>query len=159
MPSNKLTKLGGFTLIELMITMAVLAVLMFGIIYALNPARELARARNSQRKSDLLSIINAVGQNISDNNGTFQCDTGPLPTSTALVMATSTGTSTYNIAPCLVSSYLPSMPYDPKAATTTFYTSTSSYYTGYQIQKNASTSRVTVTATSSELGETITYTR
>jgi len=64
----------------------------------------------------------------------------------------------YDIAPCLVSTYLPSMPFDP-SATGAIWTSTSTYNTGYDVlQTGGTTGRVTVAATA-ELGASITVTR
>ena len=45
----------GFTLVELLVVMAVLGVLMAGIIIAINPIQQMARARDASRK-------NAIGQ-------------------------------------------------------------------------------------------------
>lgn len=134
----------------------IIAVLAAVVIIALNPARQFAQARNTQRTSNVRAILDAVGQRLADNKGVFEtgCAAGAVPTSTATKIAT----STYDIAPCLVPTYLPQMPFDP-SATGAFWTSTSSYDTGYNIQKDNATGRITVSAPSAELSETISVSR
>src|SRR4030042_2430131 len=50
----------GFTLIELVIVIGILAILAAVVILVLNPAQLLAQARDSQRLSDLGSIKSAI---------------------------------------------------------------------------------------------------
>ena len=50
----------GFTLLELLIVIGILAILATVIIVAINPAELLRRARDSQRLSDLASITSAI---------------------------------------------------------------------------------------------------
>lgn len=148
----------GFTLLELVVVAAIVALLAVAAVIAINPASQFAKARNGKRWSDISAVLGAIGQNIADNNGTFSCSTGALPTSTALVMAAS-GTAVYNIAPCLVPVYLEKLPYDPLATSTYYYTSATAYYTGYIIIQATTTGRITVSAPSAELGEAISVTR
>lgn len=140
----------GFTLIELLIVIAVIAILAGAVFLALNPARQFAQARNSQRTTHTRAILNAIDQNGSDNKGVFTCAGGDLP-STSTAMASSGG---YNICSCLVPTYVASMPFDPSAAGA-HYTSCSDYTTGYNILQDASSSRITISAPSAELGQSI----
>ncbi|MBI1838964.1 MAG: prepilin-type N-terminal cleavage/methylation domain-containing protein [Candidatus Colwellbacteria bacterium] len=146
----------GFSLIELIVAVTILAVLTSVAIFSINPGGYLARGRDAQRKSDLITILNGVGQRIADNKGTFEtgCAAGAIPT-TSKKMAI--GAGNYDISPCLVAAYLPTMPYDPKT-TGAHWTTVSDYDTGYNIFKDAVTGRVTVSAPGAEL-ETISYTR
>ena len=50
----------GFTLIELIIVIGILAILATVVVLVLNPAQLLAQARDSQRMSDLSSVKNAI---------------------------------------------------------------------------------------------------
>jgi prepilin-type N-terminal cleavage/methylation domain-containing protein len=137
----------GFTLIELLIVIALIAILAGAVIIALNPARQFSQARNSERWSHVSAIANAVQLNIAENGGNFACATDIPATST--VMASSGG---YNICDCLVPDQLASLPVDPSEGS---YTDCSTYDTGYEIFRSATTSRVMVTAPDAELGVTI----
>lgn len=144
----------GFTLIELLIVIALIAILAGAIIIALNPARQFAQARNSQRWTHVNTIMNSVQQNAADNNGVFTCAAGALP-ATATIMRP--GAGSYNICGCVVPTYVSSMPYDPSASGAG-YTDCTTYDSGYTIMQDATTDRVTVAAPTAELGESISVT-
>lgn len=72
----------GFTLIEILIVMAILAMIAAVVIIAINPARQFATARNTQRWAVVNSSLNAVHQNMIDNRGSFDfsgCDATAIP--------------------------------------------------------------------------------
>lgn len=148
----------GFTLIEIVIVTALMVILAATYFFVANPGGQLASARNTTRINELEAIMNAVRQNVADqDNGQFSCSSGPLPTSTPLDMASGPATSTYNIAPCLVPTYLYTMPFDPSASSS-HYTSVTDYDTGYTIVENAS-GTITLSAPYAELGKTISVSR
>lgn len=61
----------GFTLVELLIVIAVIAILAAVAFVAIDPATRFAEARNSQRWSDVTSILESVQQYVVDNKGTM----------------------------------------------------------------------------------------
>src|SRR3989344_191546 len=62
----------GFSLVELLMAMAVVGILAGLVIVAINPTKQMADARNTQRKFDVNSILNAFGQFSVDSGGFFQ---------------------------------------------------------------------------------------
>jgi len=145
----------GFTLIEILIVIGIMAILATAIILAINPPRQFAQARNTQRWSNVNSILDAIYQNAVENHGIFTCAAGTLPSS---VTPMKVGSGGYDICACLVPTYLGSMPFDPSAAGAA-YTDCSNYDSGYRVIQNATSSRVTIDAPSAEIGTVISVTR
>lgn len=70
----------GFTLLELLIVIAIIAILSIALVFMLNPAETLKKARDAQRISDLKSVKTALGIMLTasstpslDNFGTNIC--------------------------------------------------------------------------------------
>ena len=148
----------GFTLIEILIVIGILAILATVVLIALNPARQFAQARDSQRTANVNAILNAIGQRIADNKGLFEtgCAAGVIPTTAADMK----DTGGYDIAPCLVPTYLTAMPFDPKGSSCTgSYTSTVAYDTCYSVARDATTGRITVSAPGAEITTPISVSR
>lgn len=139
----------GFTLLEILLVVAAIAILAGIVILAINPNKQLGDTKNAQRKADVNTILNAVYQYSIDNNGS-------LPST-----ITTTATAVCQAAPCTglidlsvlttAEKYLTAIPRDPLITATT---GTS----GYTIVKSAN-GRVTVAAPSAEQAATISVTR
>jgi len=142
----------GFTLIEILVVIGLIALLAAVVIIAINPARQFAQGRNSQRVSNVNAILNAIGQNIADNKGVFTCAAGALPTTAAEIKKT----GGYDLRPCIVPTYISEIVLDPGAQDATTYPagantctdntcSPEDYNTEYTVLQDAN-GRVTVCA-------------
>ena len=59
----------GFTLIELIVVIAILAIIIAAVFVAIDPARRLHSARNSNRWTDTRAILEAIKKYQVDNEG------------------------------------------------------------------------------------------
>jgi len=136
----------GFTLIEILVVIGIIAILATVVLIAINPARQFAQARNSQRSSNLTAILNAVGQRMADNKGIFEtgCAAGAIPTSATEMKKT----GGYDIRPCIVPTYMSEISYDPSTGNNTCDATcaSGSYDTQYTIEKSSTTGRVKICA-------------
>ena len=135
----------GFTLIEILVVIGIIAILATIVIIAINPSRQFKQARDTQRTSNVNAILNAIGQYVADNKG-------DLP---------SVPSGEVNQALCddLVPTYLPSLPTDPNSDSKGASITCSGIGTndvGYDV--SVSGGRVTVSAPDAELS-TISVTR
>jgi prepilin-type N-terminal cleavage/methylation domain-containing protein len=147
----------GFTLIEILLVVAMIAILAGIVIVAINPARQLGKTNNSQRWSDINAILNATNQYIIDNNGVIPTaipQATPCSIATAEICKNLSGIDCTNfVSPTYLGTnetYMVDLPKDP------LYESGTGI--GYHIIKSAN-NRITVCAPDAEEGETISVSR
>jgi prepilin-type N-terminal cleavage/methylation domain-containing protein len=121
--SNKLQK--GLTLMELLMVMAIMGVLFSVIIVSLNPAKQLARARDTKRESDLFAILSSVYEYTSEHSGALPDTDGDPATSNFPTSPTCIGSGggCFDLANAgedddtMVPEYMAGVPKDPKTGT------------------------------------------
>lgn len=157
--TKKVSIKAGFTLLEILLVVGIISILAGIVILAINPTKQLGDTRNAQRRSDVLTILNAAYQFSIDNSGY-------LPASTTLTTNTcglddEIGVDDASVidlyAELVVSAsdatYLTAMPTDPQATSTA-----SGAGSGYAIVKTSS-GRLTVCAPLAENDAVISVTR
>ena len=140
----------GFTLLEILLVVAIIAVLAGIIILAINPKKQLGDSRNTRRQADVNTILSSVYQYYIDNSTTT---TLGIPSSETEICRTDANTCTGLIDLSLITEhekYLTAIPTDP--------TGNTENGTGYIILRTIN-GRIKVTAPNAENSEVISATR
>lgn len=142
----------AFTLIELILVMAIISILATLIFAAVDPAKRLAQARNVRRSTDVDTILTAIQEYAVDNNGklpagisTTEQQLGTCGLTGGNTVCTSAASNCLDLSTDLAS-YIKSIPEDPDggSAQTTYYSVVAD-----------SNNIITVTSCNAELGELI----
>jgi len=127
----KFKKNKGFTVIELLVVIGLIAVLVGALIFLINPVAQLQRSRDARRKADLRQIQSALELYRSDQL------TYPTPASVLNCGSSLQGTVNGNLI-----TYITKIPCDPKTGASYIYvpaspTSPASSYTIMACLENA----------------------
>lgn len=146
---KKSEKNRGFTLIEILVVMGIIAVLSTVVLVAINPSRQFAQSRDTQRTSNVTALLNAIGQRAVDNRGVFEtgCPAGAIPATTTAIKSGSS-TDAFDLYPCIVPVYMALLPVDPKIGS---FRSGTDYDSGYTIARDPATGRITIAAPGTEI--------
>ena len=129
----------GFTLVELIIVIAIIAILAGAIFVAIDPARRLHEARNARRSNDVQTILDSIKKYQADNEGTHYDEIADMDESVYYGIGTngdlcSTCTATSGVGECvdiedMGENYLAVVPFDAKTG--------SEDETGYYLLKSS----------------------
>lgn len=129
--------------------------------FGIDESRQFAQANNTQRRSDVTAILNAINQYALDNEGNLPVGM-PKPEESIRLhsrVLTDSGTGS-DLCNALVPTYIAELPRDPQVGS---YTNCDTYNTGYVIAVGGVspgiTPRITISAPSVELGTVISVTR
>lgn len=117
-----MSRQSGFTLLEILLTIGIIAVLATVVVVSLDPVERFKDARDSRRLADIESILSAIHQYVIDNQGNYPSG---LDTSERQIGSASSGCALGGS--CSVSSdgcvdldqslerYLKNVPFDPES--------------------------------------------
>ncbi len=157
-------KKNGFTLIEVLLVVAIIGILAAIVIIAINPRKQLGDTNDAKRRADVTTILNGVYQYTIDNHGVIP---STITSTSTEICGTPAATSGQCVLAGLIDlsvltnseTYLTAIPTDPTASTSTTTLSNGTVTgTGYRIL-TSSNRRITVSSMAPQSTTTITATR
>ena len=151
----------GFTLIELLVVIGILAILLAITLIAINPAHQFAQANNTKRRSDILQVLNAIGQYQAETKGQLPPEIQALRDASTFTDQPLNAATFPNLCAQLVPTYIPALPVDPTITGNDIDSAACTaggWDTGYEVAVNAQ-GRITVTAPSADEDAIITISR
>lgn len=121
----------GFTLLELLLVIAIIAILAGLIIFNLNPAQRLRDSNDAKVRSEVSAIAGAIGLYVTDNQGSF----GTVVLPRTLRSITFSAAASVNLNALKTGGFIQTMPSHPSTGTQ------------YRIVRPAGTNYVTVCGT------------
>ncbi len=121
----------GFTLVELLIVIAIIAILAAAVFVALDPVTRFQEARDSRRYNDLSNMITAISTDQVDNGGAYIAAITGLTAGNYYVIGTATSgcdttctaqttqAACVDLAGFVTEGYLGTIPMDPSTGTAT----------------------------------------
>lgn len=147
---KNIRKQAGFTLVELLVVIGILAVLTAVVLVAVNPVRQFAQARDTQRRADVNTVSAAIVSYLADPDNTNTRSLAGLGitalcTATTHIIGAGAGNLNLGLNPgLLVPVYVAAMPMDP--------TNGMADNTGYTVcVADATSNRFTVASVLSEV--------
>jgi len=141
-----MNKIKGFTLLEILLVVAAIGILASIVLVAINPNRQLARVRNSERRSEVNTLYKALEQYLIDN-GNYP---STVPTSSMQDICNTGLEQVGGATSCigkvdlrvLVPNYLAGIPVDPSGSS-------------YKVGINSENNRISVSSDFAELQQSV----
>lgn len=109
----------GFTLVELLVVIAIIAILAGALFMVINPAKLLAKSRDSKRISEITELNKAIAASLADGKITKPTSNTGVRSSCAIDDVSTDGTGWaggwINLDATGIRSYMGVLPRDPKA--------------------------------------------
>ncbi|HSX35449.1 MAG TPA: type II secretion system protein [Patescibacteria group bacterium] len=148
----------GFTLVEVLVVIGILAILLAITLVAINPNQHFQDSRNSQRQANVTAILDAIYEYESSHSGNVPPSLVGLSTASPIANHAVPVVGEIDLCADIVPADIADLPLDPSTGTKAGATCAGGdYNTGYRIAQSAS-NRFTVSAPSAE-GTTISVTR
>jgi type IV pilus assembly protein PilA len=133
--------------VELLVVVGILTVLTTIVLVAVNPGRQLAQARDTERRADVNTILTAITAYMADPDNNGQLPAGLTTLCSAGAHNIGTGVGNLDLAAVLSPTYVAGIPKDPVGGTDAD--------TGYDVcVADATARRITVSAPNTELATT-----
>ncbi len=132
----------GFTLIEFLVVVVIIAILAGILVIVINPGERLAKSRDQERKTHLNAIHNAVEQKILMARGDWVCEEGDIDEEYKFI-SSEEGEDYYNLYVCIYPEYLSEPLHDPTEGE---WENEEDYDTKYKIKRDPETGKVSLYA-------------
>ena len=149
----------GFSLIEILIAIAVISILASVVLLSIDPGSLLAESRDDQREAHIYKIWQATERKLNTAEQ-WDCPAGEIPNNISQTgepvfqeINSGSGNNGFDLFSCIYPNYLPEPCVDPQVG---WFNDLGDYQTGYQIWQHPHSGKVYVKAEASETRELIT---
>ncbi len=144
----------GFSMLEMLIVVAIIALLVGATVIGINPLVQFGRGRDAERIVHVRSLHDSIYRKIVQQNGAWNCESGSFPREVTVegpvFVRIGSGTGQYDLCSCVVPSPLSEFPIDPGMDESEI-TDCGDYDSGYDIWQNPNNDKIIIWAPNAEL--------